>query len=343
MILENGISLTYGQINGLGGDYFGTYDPICKGTDFEDQCARFIRAYNCLAKQDRTKTELPAIMKERQKELDIIEQAWRNGQSTAEAYKKLCSNDHLGGHADDAQMEAATLLRANSGEYAAPSYLVLAVLNFDHFGHDARSAYAAGHYCALVEAAKGTPEALTKAYTMNAFADHYLGDCFAAGHLRTPRRMLHGSDSNALMRFITFAPDMCSKYMHDEDNAVGLKVCNAAGEWWEAYGDAKLFEDCNKENCRRLLACLQASADEVFSAFRSGQVESNVTNFAAFKHTPVPESAFSDKNHAALFKEVDGKAFIRKDLENGQRHEWREVTEYWYTVYRQVSKAKPIY
>lgn len=38
---------------------------------------------------------------------------------------------------------------------------------------------------------------------MNAFADHFLEDSFATGHMRTPRRMLHGS--------VNLAADACVK------------------------------------------------------------------------------------------------------------------------------------
>ena len=74
------------------------------------------------------------------------------------------------------------------GRSGIPGYLGLAKINWDHFGADARTAYNAGHRTALEAAVKGD---LEDAYTMNAFADHFLEDSFSAGHLRTPRRLLH--------------------------------------------------------------------------------------------------------------------------------------------------------
>ena len=47
--LGNQLSLTYGQINGLSGDFYGTYDPISDGKDAKDQSDRFLRAFNTLA------------------------------------------------------------------------------------------------------------------------------------------------------------------------------------------------------------------------------------------------------------------------------------------------------
>jgi hypothetical protein len=36
----NDLKLLYGQLNGLGGDFYGTYGPICEGNDFEEQKRR---------------------------------------------------------------------------------------------------------------------------------------------------------------------------------------------------------------------------------------------------------------------------------------------------------------
>lgn len=51
--------------------------------------------------------------------------------------------------------------------------------------------YETGHGFAIQYAA-GTNSNLSLAYAINAFADHYLQDSFSAGHVRTPRRLLHG-------------------------------------------------------------------------------------------------------------------------------------------------------
>ena len=90
------------------------------------------------------------------------------------------------------------------GRSGIPGYLGLAQINWDHFGKDARTAYNAGHATALQIAADGDLEG---AYALNAFADHFLQDCFSAGHLRTPRRFLH--------RSLDIAADVCAKvYLH---------------------------------------------------------------------------------------------------------------------------------
>jgi hypothetical protein len=71
-------------------------------------------------------------------------------------------------------------------------YIELAKINYDHFGTNARLAYNAGHALALAEASQGTIESLEQAYAINAFADHFLEDSFASGHMRVPREALSG-------------------------------------------------------------------------------------------------------------------------------------------------------
>lgn len=215
--LANGLELSYGQINGLGGDFFGGFKPICQGKDFEEQCKFFTQAYGCLGEDPNAVAEVDKILKTREEEVAAIGNAVRNGTSAAAAYKKMAAEASWFGMKEEGELQLITVNRPNSGEYQAPSYLRLAQLNLDHFGDDARTAYSAGHYCAMGKAAEGN---LDVAYAMNAFADHYLGDCFAAGHMRTPRRFLHAGDTrgavawgsmNIVALAILLAPDLCSK------------------------------------------------------------------------------------------------------------------------------------
>lgn len=95
-----------------------------------------------------------------------------------------------------ASADLATLYRNNpldiwhldnvtkSPEWAnGASFMQLLENNVDHFAAEARQTYNAGHALALDWAARGD---LTKAISVNGFADHFLEDCFAAGHIRVP-------------------------------------------------------------------------------------------------------------------------------------------------------------
>jgi len=205
--LENGLELTHGQINGPGGDFFGGFKPICQGDDFKEQRELFTQAYNCSGKDPNAIEETHQIIDTRKEEVETIGAAIRSeGKiSAAAAYKKMAAdaanNDSrvFFGHKEDLVLQGITVTLAEWSQYQAPAYIRLAQLNLDHFGEDAHTTYNAGHHCAMAKAAEGgSLENLEIAYAMNAFADHYFGDCFAAGHMCTPRGFLHAEGSLAL-------------------------------------------------------------------------------------------------------------------------------------------------
>ena len=193
--LPNGLELTYGQINGLAGDFYGTNQPISDGTTPADQTSRFTNAFNMLAKENtRTPTEAPIILGILQQEVDAVNKAIEEHKDPWEvAYPYLGQMNTL--------LQMATFGRTAPGL----SYLGLAQINWDHFGADARTAYDVGHQAALNIAiwGKGNEGQLELAYATNAFADHFLEDSFASGHLRTPRRALHKKDDPSA--------DVCAK------------------------------------------------------------------------------------------------------------------------------------
>lgn len=96
--------------------------------------------------------------------------------------------------------------------------------------------------------AKGKKEeastALYYAFLTNAFADHYLEDAFAAGHLVVNRTF--------------FSTLINSKALHDFYNDVGATVANRKGEVWKITGDGamnrseKEWEDAKKYSDVRL-------------------------------------------------------------------------------------------
>lgn len=182
------LKLTYGQVNGLAGDFYGTDDPISDGENEQERADRFQRAYNTLANGgSRLPKEAMDILAILQGEVDVVNRALLNHQDPSIAYSQL----------PDAtvSLEWITLGRTD-----IPTYLGLARIDWDHFGDDAHIAYNAGHATAIQKAIDGDLEG---AYAMNAFADHFLEDLFAAGHLRTPRRLLHSS--------IDITADLCTK------------------------------------------------------------------------------------------------------------------------------------
>ncbi len=292
----NGLQLSYGQINCLAGDFYGTYDPISDGTNLTDQVARFQAGYDLLATDtDRQPQEAYDILAAAAPEFEAFAAAVANGTDPSSAYAALPDST--------ADFERITITRPLD----QPGYLGLAAINFDHFGADARKAYNAGHYAALQAAAAGD---LLKAYTLNAFADHFLEDSFAAGHLRTPRRYLHDTT-------IGGPADLCSKYMHDEDNAIGLTVTNPNGATWVAHGDNYLMDEVDRDNVAHAHNALQISVSEVLQAWQTGVVP-NPSTFGAWSEAPTLESAASTTQTLVPLFKPDGD---RRDSIS-DRHTW---------------------
>ena len=69
--------------------------------------------------------------------------------------------------------------------------LKLAESNYDHFQPNAKEAYVIGHQLAVEKAREAAnsdelrrEKLLCEAYSIDAFACHFLTDCFASGHIR---------------------------------------------------------------------------------------------------------------------------------------------------------------
>ncbi|KAI8306095.1 hypothetical protein K4K59_011722 [Colletotrichum sp. SAR11_240] len=244
--LPNGLEVTYGQINGLAGDFYGTVNPISDGKDLKDQQNRFMRAWYWLAQDtSRNPTEAQNILNTLSTEVNMVQTALDKGQDPSTVYPNIPDVT--------AQMEIYTVSRPDE----CPSYIPLAMINWDHFGQDARTAYNACHSISLQVAARGD---LPLAYAMNAFGDHFLQDSFAAGHMRTPRRKLH--DGGA-------AGDYCAKLMHDEDNAIGLSVRSPVGRAWQTFGDKSLLDKEDVSNKNEAWNAVRASANEIYNAWKT--------------------------------------------------------------------------
>ncbi|RHZ46473.1 uncharacterized protein CDV56_103736 [Aspergillus thermomutatus] len=313
--LPNGLRITYGTINALAGDFYAMSDPICEGPSLMQRQDRFRRSFDFLASDPKTPAEAQELMHLLQLEIDRVNEALRQGKSVPEAYYSL----------GDMTAEFLTIMSKyrpiGSGK---PDYLRLAKSNLDHFGEGARMAYDAGHSLALEVAAKGTPQALELGYAMNAFADHFLEDQFAAGHLRTPRKALSGIGVS----------DLCSKYMHDEDNAIGLQVSNPHGETWTAYGDKKLLTGDDAENQKRCHQALMASADEVYDAWTSRK-PTPIGLFKAWNHAPTLQSAQAKQEHEPLF---NPKAQVRTPFEDRRSTNYTSVFN-WVGLYMKFRES----
>jgi hypothetical protein len=179
MNLTNGLVVTYGEINGLAGDYFGLDKPISSEPNPELMRMMFRRWFDLLDYSPAGKLKAEAVRKElrvmNDKALAVMRSDPEHAASELAAVYKETPLDIT--HLEEVSQDVRWAIGS--------SFMHLLEHNVDHFGVEARSTYDAGHAVALELAAKGE---LSTALAVNAFADHFLQDSFAAGHIRVPRR-----------------------------------------------------------------------------------------------------------------------------------------------------------
>ncbi|CAO2651424.1 Nn.00g039940.m01.CDS01 [Neocucurbitaria sp. VM-36] len=297
LVLQNGLAVTYGDINGFAGDYFGLATPICMGTQLNDRKDAFKRSFETLAVGDAGKKKAEAIqaaLADLQAKID--EAISTDPEKVHQVYQQnVLDINKMNGITEQFQ--------------AGASFNLLAKRNLDHFGKEARIAYNAGHALALDVAASGD---LKTAYAINAFADHFLQDSFAAGHVRVPRKELFSMDTATFSEATLKA--VAANIMHEEDGELGLKVTNPAGESWHVYGDTRLFDSNDEENLKRCRAAQSASVKEVHDAFTARKSNLDESQFSAWQHAPTLENLADWKaagNHAPLLHAENGKVYKR--------------------------------
>ncbi|MBK5525728.1 phospholipase [Pseudomonas sp. TH08] len=307
--LPNGLSLTYGQVLALGGDFYGIPDrPVSEGATPVDRLQRFNAAFDSLAVLPAARAEATQILAVMQKEIDAVKQAIKDGKQPHEAY------DALGDTLSEEWNKITGGGSFVSALFPLGRYLKLAANNADHFGEWAKLAYIAGHTAALQTAiaarANHDEQQLERAYAMNAFADHFLTDLFSSGHLRVPRKELAAvvtpSDLGSLI----------TRFMHDEDSKFGLKVRNGHGDQWRAYGDKRYFDATDADNRTQVNQAVQTSADEVFAAYLSGNLPAP-SAFTALQRLPDLTAVLNPANNfSPLFRTEGSKVLRRKDVNN---------------------------
>lgn len=277
--LPNSLKLSYGEIIMFAGDFFGEPSITISSCPLDERQQCFQKHFAKLAnkgKKEDTDCNSPFVQtKQLNQYFTELNQQLEEGQKGG-----ITEADFYSQHALEMNEKFNRLTCGGSlisDLFPFGNYLKLAEVNFDHFLPDAPLAYKAGHDLALATAIKAHKEQqqgkvheaeklLELAYAQNAFANHFLTDSFAAGHMRTPRRAIH--DKVELPAILTL---LLSNLMHDEDNRLGLNVVNAEGNSWKAYGDDYLSLD-NAEIQRLILTqAIQRSADAVYDAFLSGK------------------------------------------------------------------------
>ncbi len=166
-----------------------------------------------------------------------------------------------------------------TGEWAAASrktYAFLALVNTGHFHPHSPRNWRDFHGKAL-EAAAGTATsgvALVKqferAFYTSAFADHFLQDTFASGHMGFNRV----SSSAA-----------ASQVYHDIWNRTGRSVRNARNQCWHQYGDYR-WKDQQSPGREQLEGAAKASAFDLVMTFVTQQ-RNLARELAALAYVPI--------------------------------------------------------
>jgi hypothetical protein len=308
--LQNGLTLTFGDIISLGDLYGVIGKPISHGLDTFEKQTRFKDVFNIISKSYPAVNEIKELNAVIKMEIEEIETGINKGE-TAEAIYKRVGNE-IGRQVNCITGGGCT----THGWWLYPGrYLLLAMENYDHFAPNNLVAYIAGHQVALEQALKanktGKRADLELAYAMDAFAAHYLSDHFAAGHLRTPRIELKEKLTPAVLGSVL------ANYMHNEENKHGIHVHNALGDQWIVYGDFSYFNSLNQLNRQMLQKTLQQSVDELFEVFYSGAIPEKSTVLDLNPYTDIL-NAESNLDITPMFywDEESKQLFRRTDLSN---------------------------
>ncbi|HEY7371663.1 MAG TPA: hypothetical protein VIF57_05745 [Polyangia bacterium] len=143
------------------------------------------------------------------------------------------------------------------------SYWRLALENSAHFNPMATQSWAQYHAAAIAEALKAAADSglaevtgLQLALQESAFADHYLQDSFAAGHMGFNR---------------TASSAAAAKSFHDAWNERGRIVSSRNGDRWLTFGDGTLGSPRNAAGRTHVMDAAAMSVRGVLGAFIVGE------------------------------------------------------------------------
>lgn len=324
--LANGLNATYGDIVSIGDFYEIPGKPVALGESSSERKARFLAAYNSFALDTGVVTEATQILDVIHNEKNTIDEAIKKGEKPEDIYKTIASDL-------DRQFNCIT------GGGCSPStwwmhpgrYLTLANEDYDHFGMNAWITYQTGHELALQQAAEAHQTSdlkkLETAYSMNAFACHFLTDRFSSGHIRTPRTELPANTTPSI------TGTLLSEYMHDEENTYGLHVHNYRGDHWNAYGDRYYYNKKNEEHARLVQESMQTSTDQIFAAYQTGNADADDSVYRIIPQADeIGDTGKQDLSPLFYWDSVRNKLMRREDMSNPYDRHWTDSWWGWSTL-----------
>lgn len=263
--------LSYGEIVALSGDFYGSPEEL-----FLEKPARFPWWKNT--------NDLATLRRALSNELDWIQAEKRHTNA---------------GYPDN----TLTFL------WTAKSYVELAEDNTAHFGWHNIKRYCECHarairYAIQADAKNDLDPLWMRALFYNGFADHFLTDGFAAGHIRVPRQQIR--EWAPSQQYSGKLAGLLSKLLHDQDGHVhgwhaqgekpldskeGLPVESSDKVRWSARCDGQLFLagcDLRDPMIGQPVAAVAASLREVFEARATKQAPDG--QYAALQYVPFPRA-----------------------------------------------------
>jgi hypothetical protein len=304
--LECGVWLSYGQAVALSGDFYGSVDALMKAP--RDEVVRLLdmidrEGAQAVRNQARHGGD-PRFGQPSGKESAANEEEAQSATSWRERVHYGMDNSPSGVEGQYRGRETrsyATLAKHNSPHFTDEN---LELWRKEHeVALDlARRAHRAGDH----SDPRASVAQVNEAYLHDAFACHFLTDSFSSGHLVSG---LVGRDEGAifwrenkdeilkdliqaaeddhdgglppeLMGLIKKvvdedAPSLCLKLIHDYLNENGVKVRNAAGTEWVAYGDRNLAR--SPETVTLGQQAVRLSRQEVDEAVQGGPTQSHLS------------------------------------------------------------------
>lgn len=321
LTLSNGAKITFGTEMALAGDFFAIPDaPISFGGNSTEQEKRFMNTYATLAEATNAPYRIYQLADIFAKEKEALAEGIKKGRSPHDIYAEIELAEGI---------EFILVDKENFFDFSS-LYLRLLPKSFDHFTSNNEIAFKAGYRIAwnMAKSAHTDLQAgnlaaandkLKLAYSLLAFACHYLTDRFAAGHMRTPMLALHHQ--------FGLVGSLLAAFQHHEENTLGLEVHDWQGHIWRAYGDAWFFEAVNQVHRQHIQDNLQQLVNSLH-ALATGKEEIHLTpeNISGILMFP------TENNYFPLFKEENNKILRRKDLTNPYSSEYVENWHPFWTL-----------
>lgn len=257
---------TYGDMTGLSGDH--SSDPLMLLQGLTDRSSLFLDSPPA-----KYATLVPQMIERLVEHLHALQQGLRSAENWQLDYIALSGEDQshflraglsFREHLQGIDRPMIELMR----RYVAGLYETRDELIDSLFHANAISKYTLLHLLALEffkqagqdidsdepEARQAAVDNIRRGFLFNAFADHYLQDGFAAGHLVVVRSASRGFDNNGT---------------HNYYNRIGLRVGNSA-ESWLTFGDnfydtatVRLATDANVRSLRELWLQFQQARQQM--------------------------------------------------------------------------------